>query len=234
MKNKAVYLLASLLWLSCSKYNDSEVDVNQSFTLSVTDTANIRNDGISSIGIVLSKTLTVRDGLTAKFETTKGILSIDNLQIDNLGSTKVFLKADQDTGTYQVKVSVKEGDNVKVQKLIRFSLRPAMPDNFYLETDSYKLDLSTPLGITTYLQRKTGKVTKQTTVNVSAFYAGTTTPVGRFTGLANNGSDGNGMLSTIKFYSDPNIDTSKVITIQFDSFNDAGSGISKQLNLRYH
>ncbi len=235
---KRYFFLALIIFCSCKKYHETEVDVPGNFDFNITDSAGIANDGRSALTLHMTKTLTAKPALKVIFSTNKGILSADNL-IFTGDAANSFLKVSQDTGFYLVKGMVKDGDSILFQKTISFSLIRALPDSAYMEPNRTisRMGADTPTIIRTFLKRETGLVTIGTYLSFRSYQlslTNDTVPVGRFEGLFNNYSKADETLNDIKFYSDTrNIDSNRVVTIEAKTLGRNGLPLIRRLSLRY-
>ena len=236
----AITFFTIMTLLSCKKYEEDIINSESSLTLSVKDTAGVRADGASIIRLSLDKTIEIKKDLKIFFQSSKGILLNPEVSFEQ-NKAVCLLKVDQDTGTYFIKATVKDGSEVKLEKTINFVLRPAFPDSISLEPDRLTFNFSDnkQVSVTTYLLRNIGLVTKGRTATFRAYQIGIlptdTIAVGRFTGLFNNFSGVDGKLQTnVQFFSDvPGIDSNKIVYIRGHSNNDAGARVSAALALRY-
>jgi hypothetical protein len=244
MKNiqKTILVAIAMLMVNqgCKKYEDTLINVDESFSLTTGDITTVRADGRTLVQLYLDKTIELKQGMKVTFKTNKGaILNPDVSFSQNRAQSQ--LRADQDTGVYFITASIKDGNDVKLEKNINFSLLPANPDSLSLEPDklTYNFNSNKTITISTYLFRKTGLVTKGRTASFRAYQIGATPsdtlPVGRFTGLFNNYSNADGKLQTnIQFFSDtPDIDSNKVVFIKATATNDLNAKVPATLSLRY-
>ena len=216
-------IIVIIIFLSCKRYENFVERIEDDFTLSITDSTGVVNDGKATVKIKIENTKEVKEGLKVNFTTNKGSFLFNDVRFEN-HKAETFLKVDQDTGMYVVKAQLKDGESVRVEKQILFSFRRANPDNVAMQVNRTLYSLTMPTTITTYLLRNTGLVTKGTSAIFRAFQVNATNDtilVGRFEGLLNNVSDASGKLADIKLYTDdPLIDTSRAIIIQAKVIND--------------
>jgi hypothetical protein len=209
---------------------------NNDFVVNVSDTTGVRADGRAVFTVRLSNIKEVKDGLKVSFQSNKGSFLFNDIKFEN-HKAEAFLKVDQDTGVYVIKALLKEGEVVKVEKILLVSFRRAYPDSIAFDVNRTLYSLTSPTTITTYLFRNIGLVTKGTSVFFRAFQVtptNDTLSVGRFEGLLNNYSDVNGKLADIKLYTDGSlIDTNRVITIQAKAINDRADTIKRNYTIRY-
>ena len=225
---------------SCKKYKEDLINTESKLSLRVKDTTGIRADGASLIKLSLDKTVELKKDIKVFFQSNKGTLLNPELSFEQNNIT-CLLKVDQDTGTYFIKVSLKDGSEVKMEKTLSFDLQPAFPDSISLEPDALTFNFTdhTQVSLTTFLLRNNGLVTKGRTANFRAYQIGAlptdTIQVGRFAGLFNNFSTAEGKLQTsVKFFTDvPGVDSNKIVYIRGFTNNDAGVRVSSVLELRY-
>jgi hypothetical protein len=240
MKRKSIYIGLSLLlicFFGCKKYNPALTNINTDFSLIVQDTTGVRDDGTTLVPVVFNKLTETQNGLTVTLTCGHGKLLDSVFTLDSNNMVKTYLRVAQDTGKYFIQATVNMGTTPKAQKTLLFSLRPAMPDSIFFETDSATLHTKTPITIMPFLYRKYGLVSLNTTVSFRAFQVialNDTVNVGRFTGVLANGSAANGKLANVTFYSDThNIDTTKMVTIRASVPNDQRKIVYRQVTLGY-
>lgn len=209
----------------------------QDFAFRVFDTSGVRADGVSTIGVRFFSTLSyLKPGLILHMETDRGIyLQNDISFINPLAETR--LTVSQDSGAYFMKAQLKDGNMVKIEKTILFTLRRAHPQTIQLELSRSTWNPSQPITIKTMLKRTIGKVTIGEPVFFEAYQldaGGTKIPVGRFEGLLNNTSQATGILSDIKHHMDtPGVDITRPLHIQAKTITDLSDTLRYTVTIPY-
>jgi hypothetical protein len=209
--------------------------IQEEFSLQAMDTAGVRLNGGSSITLAFKGPVPNKQNLLVHFDAPKGSLQQGDSWYSN-GTAQAKLTVGQDTGLYIIKAQLKDGNNIKVEKQISFSLRRANPQSILLELDRLTWNPAQPVTVKTQLLRNDGRVTTGQQVFFTAYQLNGSiqVPVGRFTGIFNNTSNAFGLLTDVKLYTDtPGMDITKPVSMQVKTLNDQGDTLRQTVVLPY-
>lgn len=238
MKIRTLNFILPLVFFACKKYEEAKPDYQSMFKLTTENSGDVKADanGLVKVSLISDKE-DLKDGLKATFETKAGTLNESEKILDAKGNAYTYLKVSQDTSNYFVTVKVKDGDTQLFYYQTRFSPKLAHADSIFVEPDHSTYKLNDDLKFKTLLTRLTGKPSLKLPVEYKAYQLdnlNNPVTVGRFEGLHGNYSDGEGKFTDIHFFTDtPNIDTTKVLTVEAKTQKDNGQFTKATFNFTY-
>lgn len=236
MKSLITCILLLLCLYACNKPDELSPS-SAFFKFNLTDTANVKADGVS----IFTLSVSIPPNSAEKFKkiifsaTTLGTFITSSTQtVDTGGKATVKIRVGIDSGYHLLSASI---DGSTIKKDITYFINPARADSLLVDANKSFADTlpGMPTEFTVYYKRMTGLVSKGSLIEARAFQVRNVTdtiPVGRIENLSNKKTDATGVIK-FNYYTDTrDIDNTKLVTVEVSAWNDANTKIKKSYLLR--